>query len=249
MKSATPLMIILAALIAACDTGVTAASLSSLSALSLQISTADRDATGNILVVGDRARAEVTGQTIDCGFSQGPCPAIGAYVGMTQNGGVVRIPNKSLRTPGSAILVGTSPGTAIIAATTDGLASSDSLRVVAAPLPVDSLWVRPNGSDFDSVSEIQRDTEGNIQSLTLPVNGSVLLTLIAFRYNEAMTLPMAFSQTNASIAWASFGCRAPVVDPTCAVAGSSWITGLAPSITTVTVIARNQLRSFLVTVE
>jgi hypothetical protein len=40
-----------------------------------------------------------------------------------------------------------------------------------------------------------------------------------------------------------------MVDPDCGVFGMSWITGLAPGTTTVTVTARNQQRSILVTVQ
>jgi hypothetical protein len=213
------------------------------------VSTSERDATGHILIVGDTGFAFITAETNDCPLSEAPCQAQVFSEFHNSDGSVVSPAQSVAQTPAQVSMVGKAPGFARLTAQAAGLVATDSVTVVAGPVPVDSIWARSYGSAYDSVIDIVEDPAGSVSSVTLPVQGSVFIELIAFRYDRAVTLPWTVISNDAAVAWASLGCRAPLVDPGCTVYGTSWITGLSPGTTTVSVTARNIQHSISVTVE
>jgi hypothetical protein len=135
----------------------------------------------------------------------------------------------------------------------------DSVRVdvVAAPLPVDSVRVRLGSASGTYNATPVSDAAGNLVSVTLVSRASALgIRALAFRGGDSTVYLLgALASSDTTVAWVSqdslplgYGVL-PFRNRCCHVFGPTDVSARSPGTATVTLEARNQRYSFLVTVQ
>jgi hypothetical protein len=224
----------------------------------MRLLTAEGDASQHLLSVGDTGFAYLY-EARGCTGDEYICSE-GAY-------GSFRSSDTSVATlqvgygGHSAQFVGRAPSSFWVSYVVRGWSDSMRVDVVAAPLPVDSVRARLDPLQYaGNLLAVATDAAGNLVSVTLRVGVIARLRLLAFRGGDSTVyLPgtVASADTTVIVAICSapsayffldsgpWGCR---VGPSQSSVGV-WILGRSPGTASVTVSARSQRYSFLVTVQ
>lgn len=221
-----------------------------IAGFNLTVYTAEGDTTRHLLTVGDSGQALVEawgrrdgcytdslGITRSCG---GPLPAEFT----SSNGNIVSPARQSVMGFADVLLRGRAVGSVLVSATLRDTTLSRRMDVVVAPLPVDSVRVQLVPFQGDSILAGVTDAVGNLRSMTLPAGASYYTLINIFRgHDSAVYLLLTFESSDSSIA--SWGA---VCTSACVLRREAWVQGNARGTAQLTVTARNQRYSFLVTV-
>lgn len=246
-----------AALLAGCGFSFMPDSYGTLSELDFELSTSEWEPGRNLLVVGESGSVQVAARTHNPSPGQCSdvmeCPLSVDVEIRSTDPAVVAPVQQRVRTPARVAIVAHAPGTAVVSAAVAGVSRERRVDVVAAPLPVDSvrIWALEGGDPSDPPIATDYAGTGQLVHVTLPVMGYAALFIKTWRNQVEVYMPWtAATSSDSAVAWLSWMCRAPVVDPNCQRRfGGGWVTGLAPGDATGTITVHNLQTSFAVTVK
>lgn len=220
--------------------------------------TPEGDSTRHLLTVGDTGYAQMTAMT-NQGCVGGPPPCYAEVRGgvefRSSDSNVVLPVERNMGVSGGwVVFVGKGAGSVYISGRVQGFAESTLVVVPAAALPVDSVRVRERQELNLPGAVVVRDGAGNLASVTLPAGYAFATRILAFRAADSTVyLPMTFTSSDSSVAWPWVNCLGWLefdwMPCTNGGPGSSFVSGVGPGTTTVTVMARQQQYSFVVTVQ
>jgi hypothetical protein len=193
--------------------------------LSLELTTSERSASRNFMVVGEVGRAWARF------YAGGTSIGVPDATFRSSDASVVRVTSETLTAVGA--------GSATILAEGCGLSDQVAVEVSAAPLPIDALrvnWV-PGWPGTAT-----NDPTGNLVLLALPVGESAPLVIQAIRHGEWVfggALRPTLASSNTAVAEIMANCRPPEVDPDCGVYSDAWITGRGAGTVEMRVTVRN----------
>jgi hypothetical protein len=222
--------------------------------------TPEGDATRHLLTVGDTGYVDMTAMTNNgCVGGSPPCYAEvpGGVVFRSSDSNVVWPIGRNMGVSGGwVVFVGKRAGSAYLSGRVQGFAESTLVVVPTAPLSIDSVRVRER-HDLnvpDPRVATVTDSAGNLVSITLPTRYSFETRILAFRAGDSTVyLPMTFTSSDSAFAWPSVNCIGWLtfdwMPCTNGGPGLSSVYGVGPGIATITVTARRQQYSFLVTIQ
>jgi hypothetical protein len=214
-----------------------------VSRLYLIVHTAEWEVDRRLMLVGENGSVDVRTETTENCVFESPCDNSADVEVRSSASDVVSLARERVRTPADIAIIAHAPGTATLTATANGHSESQRIDVVAEPLPLDGILVRPARPDEVPA---EYDESGSLAALQVPAGQTVEILLMARREESFVSgIPFQVVSSAADIATETT-CASQGLQPPCDVFDGETIRGVSPGDAVITVSARNLSTAFTV---